>query len=110
MISFTVQVSDETASDLARLAEKMASSPASIAAQAIEDYVARETWQIAEIEAGIAESDRGEFAEAEDVKRIMDKFALKSFLHERIAEAQKLGTYRTDRVLHNPAISCASDT
>jgi predicted transcriptional regulator len=89
MKTFTVRVPDETVGDLDRLAQKMDRSRSFIAAQAIEDYVARETWQIAEIEAGIAEADRGEFAEAEDVRRIVDNFTLKSFLHERIAEAQR---------------------
>jgi predicted transcriptional regulator len=88
MIAFTVRVPNETANALVKLAKKMNRSRADITRQAIKEYVARETWEWDEIEAGMAEADRGEFAEAEDVKRIIDTFALKSFLHERILEAQ----------------------
>ncbi|MNW11020.1 hypothetical protein D3C71_2083710 [compost metagenome] len=45
-----------------------------MAAQAIEDFVSREEWQLAEIEAGIAEADRGEFASDEDVARVVGKY------------------------------------
>ena len=40
----------------------------------LDDYLAREEWQIAEIEAGIAEADRGEFASAEDLARVVAKY------------------------------------
>ena len=40
-------------------------------ALAIEDHLAREAWQIAEIEAGLAEADRGEFASEEDSARVV---------------------------------------
>jgi len=74
MTAFTVRVPDETANHLDQLAEKMDRSRAYLAAQAIEDYVARESWQLAEIEAGIAEVNRGEFAEPAEVARIIAKF------------------------------------
>ncbi len=65
MKTFTVRVPDETVGDLDRLAQKMDRSRAYVAARAIEDYIARELWQLTEIEAGIAEVERGEFAEAQ---------------------------------------------
>ncbi|PII39378.1 CopG family transcriptional regulator [Sinorhizobium meliloti CCBAU 01290] len=48
MTAFTVRVSDETASKLEQIAEKLDRSRSYMAAQAIEDYVAREEWQLAE--------------------------------------------------------------
>jgi predicted transcriptional regulator len=52
MADFTVRVPDETATKLDQLAEKLDRSCSYVAAQAIEDFVAREEWQLAEIEAG----------------------------------------------------------
>ncbi|MCW1844217.1 CopG family ribbon-helix-helix protein [Prosthecomicrobium hirschii] len=75
MTAFTVRVPDETAEKLDQLAEKLDRSRAYMAAQAIEDFVAREEWQLAEIEAGLAEADRGEFATASEVAGVIGKYA-----------------------------------
>lgn len=45
-----------------------------VAAQAIEDFVAREEWQLAEIEAGLAEAERGDFASDRDVAAVVGKY------------------------------------
>lgn len=74
MTAFTVRVSDETVSKLDQIAEKLDRSRSYMAAQAIEDYVAREEWQLAEIEVGLAEADRGEFASDQDVAKIVGKY------------------------------------
>jgi predicted transcriptional regulator len=74
MTAFTVRVPDETASKLDQLAEKLERSRAYVAAQAIEDFVAREAWQLAEIEAGLAEADRGEFANDAELARVVGKY------------------------------------
>lgn len=58
MTAFNMRVSDETASKLDQIAGKLDRSRYYMAAQAVEDYVAREEWQIAEIEAGLAEANR----------------------------------------------------
>ena len=60
MAAFTVRVPDETATRHDQLAEKVDRSRSYMAAQAIEDFVAREEWQLAEIEAGLAEAKRGD--------------------------------------------------
>jgi predicted transcriptional regulator len=49
-----------------------------LAAQAIDDYLTREEWQIAEIEAGIADADQGRFASAEDLASVVAKYAAPS--------------------------------
>ncbi|MET2832780.1 CopG family ribbon-helix-helix protein (plasmid) [Mesorhizobium sp. AR07] len=74
MTAFTVRVPDETADRLDQLAEKLDRSRSYVAAQAIEDFVAREEWQLAEIEAGLAEAQRGEFASDHDVAAVVGKY------------------------------------
>lgn len=74
MTAFTVRVPDETANRLDQLAEKLDRSRSYVAAQAIEDFVAREEWQLAEIEAGLAEAERGDFASDRDVAGVVGKY------------------------------------
>jgi predicted transcriptional regulator len=74
MTAFTIRVPDEVADRLNQIAQKLDRSRSYMAAQAIEDFVSREEWQLAEIEAGIAEADRGEFASDEDVARVVGKY------------------------------------
>ncbi|WP_036241144.1 MULTISPECIES: CopG family ribbon-helix-helix protein [Mesorhizobium] len=74
MTAFTVRVPDETANRLDQLAEKLDRSRSYVAAQAIEDFVTREEWQLAEIEAGLAEAERGDFASDRDVAAVVGKY------------------------------------
>ncbi|CAN7305864.1 CopG family ribbon-helix-helix protein [Rhizobium sp. LjRoot30] len=74
MAAFTVRISEETATKLNQIAEKLDRSRSYMAAQAIEDYVAREEWQLAEIEVGLAEADRGEFASDDEVAKVVGKY------------------------------------
>jgi predicted transcriptional regulator len=73
MTAFTIRVPDEVADRLNEIAQKLDRSRSCMAAKAIEDFVSREEWQLAEIEAGIAEADRGEFASDEDVAHSLDR-------------------------------------
>ncbi|MBO3760469.1 CopG family ribbon-helix-helix protein [Ciceribacter sp. L1K22] len=77
MHSITVRIPDETAARLDRLAEKLARPADSVAADAIEAYVAREEWQIEEIEAGLAEAGRGDFASDDEVSAVLTRFGAK---------------------------------
>ncbi|RWO33011.1 MAG: ribbon-helix-helix protein, CopG family [Mesorhizobium sp.] len=74
MTAFTVRVPDETAKRLDQPAEKLDRSRSYVAAQAIEDFVAREEWQLAEIEAGLADVERGDFASDRDVAAVVGKY------------------------------------
>ena len=74
MTAFTVRVPDAVAEKLDRLAEKLDRSRAYVAAQAIENFVEQESWQLAEIEAGIAEADRGEFAGEKENAKVIGKY------------------------------------
>ncbi|MBX4924324.1 CopG family ribbon-helix-helix protein [Rhizobium binae] len=74
MTAFTIRVPDDVAERLNQLAQKLHRSRSYMAAQAIEDFIAREEWQLAEIEAGIADADRGDFASDDDVARVVSKY------------------------------------
>ncbi len=74
MTAFTVRVPDELADKLDRIAQKLDRSRAYVAAQAIEKFVEQEAWQLAEIEAGIAEADKGDFASDEEISKTIAKY------------------------------------
>jgi predicted transcriptional regulator len=74
MAAFTVRLDDDKARQLDELASKLDRPRSYLAAQAIEDFLAREAWQIAEIEAGLADADRGEFASADDLTRVVARY------------------------------------
>ncbi|TCL95756.1 putative transcriptional regulator [Rhizobium sp. PP-WC-2G-219] len=78
MTAFSVRVPDETAARLDQLAEKLDRSRSYMAAQAIEEFIAREEWQLAEIEAGLADADRGDFASTDDVANVVGKYVKSS--------------------------------
>ena len=78
MSAFTVRILEETSDKLDELAIKMDRSRSFLAAKAIEEFVAREAWQLAEIEAGLAEANRGEFASEAEVERVLGKYLHKS--------------------------------
>ena len=77
MNAFTVRILEETSDKLDELAVKMDRSRSFLAAKAIEEFVAREAWQLAEIEAGLAEANRGEFASEAEVERGLGKYLRK---------------------------------
>jgi predicted transcriptional regulator len=72
--AFTVRVPDATAAKLDKLAEKLDRPRSFVAAQAIEDFVEREAWQLAEIEAGLADADRGDFATSAELAQVVAKY------------------------------------
>jgi predicted transcriptional regulator len=77
MNAFTVRLQDETTAKLDMLAEKLDRSRAYVAAQAIEDFIAREEWQLIEIEAGLSEAAAGDFASDSDVAAVFAKYTTK---------------------------------
>jgi predicted transcriptional regulator len=74
MAAFTVRLPEATAYKLDKLAQKVDRSRAYVAAEAIEDYVMRQEWQLAEIEAGLAEAKQGEFASEEELALVVTKY------------------------------------
>jgi predicted transcriptional regulator len=74
MPAFTVRLPDEVTKKLDALAAKLDRSRSYVAAQAIGDYVDREAWQLADIEAGLREADKGEFATDAEIAAILTKY------------------------------------
>jgi predicted transcriptional regulator len=74
MVAFTVRVPDAIAEQLDQIAAKLDRSRAYVAARALEDFVEREAWQLKEIEAGLAEADRGEFASAAELAELVGRY------------------------------------
>ncbi len=68
----SVRVSNTTKKRLAKIAETMQRSQSYVAAEAIEEYLAIQEWQIAGIERALASLERGEGVSHQDVKRWAD--------------------------------------
>jgi RHH-type transcriptional regulator, rel operon repressor / antitoxin RelB len=60
---------------LDKLAEATRRSRSFLAEEAIREYVELNSWQIAEIQKGLGEADRGEFATKAEAKRVAKKWA-----------------------------------
>ncbi|MBN2494867.1 MAG: CopG family ribbon-helix-helix protein [Deltaproteobacteria bacterium] len=66
--TLTVRVQAEMAERLDRLARATKRSRSYLAAEAIEEYLAVQEWQVRAIQAGIEEADRAEGVDLEQVK------------------------------------------
>lgn len=74
MSAFTVRLPDDVTRKLDELAEKLDRSRSYVAAQAISDFVTREAWQLADIEAGLRDAERGNFASDAEVAATIARF------------------------------------
>ena len=74
MSAFTIRLSNDVTSQLDTLANKLDRSRSYLANKAISDYVAKEALQLAEIEAGVAEAARGDFASDAEVAAVLKKY------------------------------------
>jgi predicted transcriptional regulator len=74
MSAFTVRLPDDVSKKLDALAAKLDRSRSYVAVQAIEDFVAREAWQLVDIEAGLREAERGDFASDAEVTATIAKY------------------------------------
>jgi len=70
----TLRLEPELRRQLDRLAKAQRRSRSFIAAEAIRAYVAVNEWQIEEIQKGLEEADREDFASHEQVRRVMSKW------------------------------------
>ncbi len=70
----TLRLDHNLRNRLDKLAKSTKRSRSFLAAEAIRDYVALNDWQIEEIQKGIAEANRGEFASPADVARLRKKW------------------------------------
>jgi predicted transcriptional regulator len=74
MSAFTVRLPDDLTVQLDALAAKLDRSRSYLAVQAINDFIAREAAQLAEIEAGLDDAKRGDFASEDEVSEIVGKY------------------------------------
>jgi len=65
----TLRLDAKLKNQLDRLSKSMNRSRSFVAAQAIQEYVSVNEWQISEIKKGIAEADAGDFASDEDMRQ-----------------------------------------
>ncbi len=72
--TMTIRLDDEIKNRLDELAEATHRTKSFLAAEAIQNYVELNEWQIQEIQAAIKEADRGEFASDEEVNNVFDKW------------------------------------
>ena len=70
----TLRLDAKLKKQLDRISKSMNRSRSFVAAQAIEEYVSVNEWQINEIKKGIAEADAGKFATKEEVQRVFKKW------------------------------------
>ena len=70
----TLRLDAKLKKQLDRLSKSMNRSRSFVAAQAIEEYVSVNEWQINEIKKGLAEADAGDFASEEEVQRVLKKW------------------------------------
>ena len=74
MTSMSMRLPDELATQLGALAEATGRTKSFLAIQAIQDFVDREAWQIAEIKQGLLEADAGDFATDEEMAALDAKW------------------------------------
>ena len=67
--TISIRVPSATRKQLEHLAEATGRSKSFLTSQALEDYLKRESWQVAAIQKGVAAAERGEFAGEEEVAK-----------------------------------------
>lgn len=65
----TLRLDPKLKNQLDRLSKSMNRSRSFVAAQAIQEYVSVNEWQIGEIKKGLAEADAGDFATDEEMQQ-----------------------------------------
>lgn len=74
MSIMSLRLPDEMADTLAILAKATGRSKSFLAVDALREYLAREAWQITEIQRAVEEADAGDFATEEEVLAVMEKW------------------------------------
>lgn len=72
--TLNLRISPELHRNLALLTRATGRSKSYLAVEALERYLEEQSWQIKDIETGIEEAQRGEFASSEEVQSIFSKY------------------------------------
>jgi predicted transcriptional regulator len=75
MTSFTMYLQNDVLEKLDVVAAKMNRQKSLVASQVIEEFVARENWQLDEIQAGLMEAEKGCFVADEEIQRVRNKYS-----------------------------------
>lgn len=70
----TVRIPADLVGQLDKLIKATGRNKSALTVAALRNYVEAETWQIQEIQEGLAEADRGEFASPEEVASVFAKY------------------------------------
>jgi RHH-type rel operon transcriptional repressor/antitoxin RelB len=70
----TLRLDSKLKNQLTKLSKATSRTRSYLAAEAIREYIQLNEWQIKEIHKGIAEADRGDFAEDKEVERVVSKW------------------------------------
>ena len=68
-----VRVPPDVKDKLDKLAEATGRSKTTLAIEALKGYLEEQAWQIADIQEGLKEADRGDFATPREVQAVFDK-------------------------------------
>lgn len=74
-IPLNVRLPTELAGQLDALTKATGRSKSFLAVEALGAYIEQQIWQISEVNAGIEEADRGEFATDAEMRAIFSKYA-----------------------------------
>lgn len=74
--TMSMRLPEELSVQLDALAEATGRTKTYLALQALQDYIRREAWQIAEIQQAITEADAGDFATEEEIAALDQKWGL----------------------------------
>jgi predicted transcriptional regulator len=69
-----VRLPSDLHGQLEQLVQATGRSKSFLTVEALKSYVSQEQWQIADIQAGLQEADRGEFASAAEVAAVYAKY------------------------------------
>lgn len=73
--TLNIRIPTQLHCQLEELTKATGRSKSFLANEALESYLAYQTWQLAQVEIGLAEADRGEFATSADMQKIITRYA-----------------------------------
>lgn len=77
MTQISIRTNPELVGQFNAMAEATGRSRSFLINQAMQEYIAREAWQVAEIQRALKEADAGDFATAEEMAALDMKWARK---------------------------------
>lgn len=72
--TISIRVPGEVKDSLERLAKATGRSKSWLAMEAIKEYLADQAWQVSEIEQGVSEAEKGDFASPDEVRVTIQKW------------------------------------